>query len=84
MELEPQVRRQSNPVPPKSIISFQRETAIAKTDFSKPFEKKVTARPAGDDPQLAKRLKVKTSKRGLHVITFTTKEGKDISISLNN
>ncbi|MBH62120.1 MAG: hypothetical protein CL569_06660 [Alphaproteobacteria bacterium] len=27
---------------------------------------------------------MKTSKSGLHVITFTTKEGKDISISLNN
>lgn len=84
MELDPQVRRQSNPVTRKSIISFQRETAIATTDFSKPFEKKVTARPAGEDPLLAQRLKVKTSKSGLHVISFATKEGKDISISLNN
>lgn len=83
-ELEPEVRRQSSPATRKSIISFQRETAIAKTDFSKPFEKKVTARPAGDEPQLARRLKAKTSANGFHVISFITKEGKEISISLDN
>ena len=60
------------------------EAAIAKTGFSKLFERKVMSRPAGDEPQLARRLKVKTSKSGLHGVTFTTKEGKDISISLNN
>lgn len=83
-EMEPQVQRQSSPVARKSIISFQRETAIAKTDFSTPYEKKVTAHPAGEEPQLARRLKVKTSTNGLHVVTFVTKEGKEIAISLNN
>jgi hypothetical protein len=84
MELEPQVQRQSSPVARKSIIFFQRETAIAKTDFSTPYEKKVTTRPAGEEPQLANRLKIKTSNTGLRVVSFVTKEGKDISISLNN
>ena len=84
MELDPQVRRQSSPVTRKSIISFQRETAVAKTDFSTPFEKKVTAHPAGEDPVLAQRLRVKTSKSGLHTIGFITKDGKEIAVSLNN
>jgi len=37
--------------------------------------------PAVEEPQLANRLKIKTSKTVLHVVTFVTKESKDISIS---
>jgi hypothetical protein len=83
-EAEPVVKRQSNPQTRKSIIAFQRQAAIAKTDFSKPFEKEVKARPAGDTPLLAHRMRVRTTAGGQHAIALIAREGKEVSLSVTN
>ena len=51
LERDPNVAAQTDPVARKSVVAFQRDSAITQSDFSKEFEEKSTpALPLGEEP----------------------------------
>ena len=85
IEAHPDVVRHSSPVARKSVAAFRRETALAKTDFSREYEApKVADRPLGEQPIVASRLRLSTSSSGMKVMHISPLTGKEISIALTD
>ena len=83
LERDPDAARQSSDTARKAVVSFQHDSAVAQTDFSKKYDPTALARPLGDLPILATMLKIKALKNGAHVLTLAPAKGQEISIALN-
>ncbi len=85
IDAHPEVQRHVSPHARKFVASFRRESALAKTDFSKEYEAPhVAQRPLGEDPILATRLRVSNNAQNMKVLHISPKTGKEISIALTD
>jgi hypothetical protein len=94
LETHPVVVRHSSPAARKSVAQFRRETALAKTDFTRELAKtdftreyeapKITHRPLGEQPILAARLRISTNAQGMKVLHISPLAGKEITIALTD
>ena len=79
----PQVARQAHAAARQAVASFQRESAVARTDFSRPYEEAKHARPLGEEPILVTKVGVATADDGTHRVTFAPAKGQEITLNLN-
>ena len=85
IDAHPEVQRHSSAHTRKFVASFRRETALAKTDFSKEYETPhIAQRPLGEAPILAMRLRVSNNAQNMKVLHISPKAGKEISIALTD
>ncbi|MSP20308.1 MAG: hypothetical protein EXQ93_02010 [Alphaproteobacteria bacterium] len=85
VELHPEVVRHASPVTRKSVAAFRRDTALAKTDFSREYEApKVADRPLGEQPIVAARLRISTNAASMKVMHISPLSGKEISVALTD
>lgn len=83
LESNPQVQRVENPAVKKTILSFQHQSAVAKTDMSKPYAARPEApTPLGEAPLLVTRVKATAPQPGQHVLTFAPPPGKGPEIAI--
>ena len=72
LERDPHVAAQTDPVAKKSVVAFQRDSAITQSDFSKNFEEKsAPALPLGEEPVLVTKCKATPTATGFYVGVFT-------------
>ena len=85
IEAHPEVARHASVLTRRSVAAFRRETALAKTDFSKEYEAPTIAeRPMGEQPIVATRLRLSTNAQNMRVMHLSPKAGKEISIALTD
>lgn len=85
IETHPEVARHSSLLTRKSVAAFRRDTALARTDFSKEYEApRVTERPLGEHPIVATRLRITSNAQGMKVMHLSPHAGKEISIALTD
>ncbi|MBM3511297.1 MAG: hypothetical protein FJX61_14340 [Alphaproteobacteria bacterium] len=83
-ERAPTVVTQTDPVAKRSVVAFQRETAVAQTDFSKTYEEKAEPKlPLGVEPVLVTRLKATPQANGHYQLSFAPEQGNQVNITLN-
>jgi len=83
LEHDPHVSAQTDPVAKKSVVAFQRDSAITQSDFLKNFEEKSTpALPLGEEPVLVTKCKATPTATGF-TLAFSPDEGQQVSVSLN-
>ena len=76
LEENPQVQGVDNPSVKKTILSFQHQSAMAKTDLSQPYADKPPApKPLGETPILVTRVKAVSPQPGQHALTFAPAPG---------
>ena len=76
LEENPQVQGVDNPSVKKTILSFQHQSAMAKTDMSQPYAAKPAApKPLGETPVLVTRVKATSPQPGQHALTFAPAPG---------
>jgi hypothetical protein len=84
-ERDPTVVTQTDPVAKRSVVAFQRESAVAQTDFSKTYEEKSEPRlPLGVEPVLVTRLKATPQANGHYQLSFAPEKGNQVNITLNS
>ena len=83
LERDPNVAAQTDPVARKSVVAFQRDSAITQSDFSKEFEEKSTpALPLGEEPVLVTKCKATPTSAGFTLV-FSPDAGQQVSVTLN-
>ena len=85
IDMHPEIQRHASPHTRRSIVAFRRETALAKTDFTREYEAPtIEQRPLGEAPILALRLRVANNAQGMKVLHISPKVGKEISVALTD
>ena len=83
LERDPYVAAQTDPVAKKSVVAFQRDSAITSSDFTKEFEEKpAPALPLGEEPVLATKCKATPTASG-STLEFSPDHGQQVSVTLN-
>ena len=88
LERDPHVAAQTDPAhndkhAKKSVVAFQRDSAMTQSDFSKNFEEKsAPALPLGEEPVLVTKCKATPTATGF-TLAFSSDEGQQVSVSLN-
>ena len=83
LERDPQVVTQSDPLARRSVVAFQRDAAVAQTDFSKKYETgEARTLPLGDAPVLVTKLSATPTGNG-HRLSFAPDKGNVVNITLN-
>lgn len=85
VERDPSVAAQTDPLAKQSLVAFQRETAVAKTDFSQPYVAKGEVKQLlGEAPMLVTKLKASVRAQGRVVLTFAAEGEQQVNITLND
>ena len=83
LERDPHVAAQTDPVAKKSVVAFQRDSAITKSDFTKDFdEKPAPTLPLGEEPVLVTKCKATPTTSGFTLV-FSPDDGQQVSVTLN-
>ena len=83
----PDIARQSHPEAKTALLGMRHEAALAKSDFSKPYEGTsqgaVLDRPLGAEPILVARMQTRRNPDGSFLLTLLPREGKGINVALD-
>ena len=83
LERDPHVAAQADPVAKKSVVAFQRDSAITQSDFTKAFEEKqAPTLPLGEEPVLVTKCKATPTTSGF-TLDFSPDDGQQVSVTLN-
>lgn len=75
------------PAARREVLAFEREKALAQTDFSRPFEQPAGAPrnyPLGEAPFLATRARVNAAGPGAYRVSIDPQAGRGIEIALDD
>lgn len=76
------------PVARREIVSFEREKALAETDFKTPFQESPSevprSFPLGEAPFLATRAQVRIERPGAYRLTLDPQAGRGIELGLDD
>lgn len=76
------------PVARREVVAFEREKALAETDFKTPFREPVAAAPRrfplGQAPFVATRARVKIERPGAYRLTLDPQTGRGIELGLDD
>jgi hypothetical protein len=80
----PVIATQSHPEAKSALMGMRHEEALAKTDFSKPYEPApAPEHPLGATPILVGRLQTKRNEDGSFVLTLLPMQGQGINLNLD-
>lgn len=79
----PDIATQSHPEAKTALMGMRHEDAMAKTDFSKPYEASAKEHPLGSEPILVAKMQTKRNDNGSFVLTLLPSKGQGINLSLN-
>jgi hypothetical protein len=73
---------QSNPQARQAVRDFAHQEAVARADFSKPYEANEPSTPLGADPILLSRLEVGRDAAGKPLLSMHPREGQGVTLTL--
>jgi hypothetical protein len=79
----PDIVTQSHPEAKDALLGMRHEEALAKSDFSKPYEAADRAHPLGEAPILVARIQSKRNDNGSSVLTLLPEKGQGINLALD-
>lgn len=79
----PDIATQSHPDAKTALMGMRHENAMAKTDFSKPYEASAKEHPLGAEPILVSKMQTKRTDNGSFVLTLLPSKGQGINLNLN-
>jgi hypothetical protein len=83
-DASPRIKTQANPEARKALLSLEHEQAVARADFSKPFETEALATPLGAEPLLLARIQTGRDPNGLPVLALHPAEGQGLTLSFDS
>ncbi len=82
-DLSPRIKAQANPEARKALLSLEHEQAVARADFSKPYEAEPVAMPLGAEPLLLARIQTGRDPGGLPVLALHPSVGNGVTLSFD-
>jgi len=79
----PDIATQSHPEAKTALIGMRHQDAIAKTDFSKPYEASAKEHPLGSEPILVARIQSRRNDNGSFMLTLLPLKGQGINLNLD-
>lgn len=83
----PDIATQSHPDAKKALLGMRHEAALAKSDFSKPYEGTTQGaaleRPLGAEPILVARMQTRRNPDGTFLLSLLPREGQGINVALD-
>lgn len=79
----PDIVTQSHPEAKDALLGMRHEEALAKSDFSKPYQTGGRAHPLGEAPILVARIQSKRNDNGSSVLTLLPAKGQGINLALD-
>ncbi|MCX7891885.1 MAG: hypothetical protein N2544_05895 [Burkholderiales bacterium] len=84
-QAKPEIVTQPSPEARRALVGFEHEKAVAKADFSKPYEQQPErARPLGEAPILVGRIEPRRDPEGRPVLGLLPAQGQGIFITLDD
>lgn len=82
-DLSPRIKAQANPEARKALLSLEHEQAVARADFSKPYETEPVATPLGAEPVLLARIQTGRDPGGSPVLALHPAVGNGLTLSFD-
>ena len=82
-DASPRIKTQANPEARKALLSLEHEQAVARADFSKPFDAEPVAMPLGAEPLLLARIQTGRDANGLPVLALHPADGQGLTLSFD-
>jgi hypothetical protein len=83
-EASPKIRTQADPEARRALLSMEHEEAMARADFSKPYDDSERAMPLGAEPLLLARIQTAHDADGQPVIALHPAEGQGVTLTLDS
>ena len=84
LESEDIVAGQSEPQARQTVLSFQHENAVAKSNFASSYEERVTSTPLGVEPLLLVRAKTNRNDKRQPVLGLYPERGQRIELAVDD
>ena len=83
-DASPRIKTQANPEARKALLSLEHEQAVARADFSKPYEAEAVTMPLGAEPLLLARIQTGRDPSGLPVLALHPPQGQGLTLSFDS
>lgn len=83
-EASPKIRTQADPEARRALLSMEHEEAMARADFSKPYDDSQRTMPLGTEPLLLARIQTAHDADGQPVIALHPAEGQGVTLTLDS
>jgi hypothetical protein len=83
-DASPRIKTQANPEARKALLSLEHEQAVARADFSKPYEAEPMTMPLGAEPLLLVRIQTGRDPSGLPVLALHPTQGQGLTLSFDS
>ena len=83
-ESNPRIRTQASPEARKALLGLAHEQAVARADFSKPYDASERERPLGDAPLLLVRMQTAEDRNGLPILALYPAQGQGVTLTLDS
>ncbi|MBI2752571.1 MAG: hypothetical protein HYX46_03515 [Betaproteobacteria bacterium] len=83
-EANPRIRTQLDPEARRALLGLEHEEAIARADFSKPYDDSVRAMPLGEQPLLLARIQTSHDPNGQPLVALHPAEGQGVTLTLDS
>ncbi len=83
-DASPKIRAQANPDARKALLGLEHQQAVARADFSKPYDGAARARPLGDAPLLLARIQTGQDRNGQPVLALYPGQGQGVTLALDS
>ncbi len=80
----PVIAQQAAPEARQALLGMERERALAKADFSKPYAASGRERPLGAEPLVVARINTGRNDTGQHVLALAPREGTGVNLALDD
>ncbi len=83
-ESAPHIAQQPLPEARQALLGMQREQALSKANFSRPYDAENRERPLGAEPIVVARLNTGRNKKGKHVLMLMPQQGQGVTLALED
>ena len=80
----PHIAQQPLPEARDALLGMQREQALAKANFSRPYDADGRERPLGAEPILIARVNTGRNEQGKHVLALLPQTGQGVTLGLDD
>ncbi len=82
-EVSPRIRGQPDPDARRALLGLEHEQALARADFSRPFEHSARSTPLGEAPLLLARIETGRDRSGQPVLAMHPASGHGVTLTLD-
>lgn len=83
-ESVPTIAQQPLPEARQALLGMERERALSRADFSKPYTEAGRERPLGAEPLLVARMNSGRNAEGKHVLVLLPQQGQGVTLALDD